>query len=162
MTVFASGDSRVPCELVPVIPRALWTSGHRGDLSTYTELSVIRAWEEQDRFDILHSHVETAGFAMARYARTPVVTTLHRRLDDEGVAALIARCREIPLIAVSDSQRRWHPSANWVSTIHHGLDFRATPTSDRAGEYLLLVAALPGRRAWRRPSRWRGGHGCHS
>src|SRR4051812_22593387 len=31
VTLYASGDSRVPCRLVPVIERSLWASGYQGD-----------------------------------------------------------------------------------------------------------------------------------
>src|SRR4051794_19833231 len=120
VTVFCSGDSELACEIVPVVPRAIWRTGERGWGSAWAEMAVARAWEESGRFDIIHSHVESAGFLMARYCATPVITTLHGRLDTGGVAALIDRFPEVPLIAISESQRRWNPSANWVARIHHG------------------------------------------
>jgi glycosyltransferase involved in cell wall biosynthesis len=142
VTVFASGDSELPCELVPVVPRALWHTGLSGDMSTYLQLAAARAWDELERFDVIHSHVDTAGFFLARHARIPVVTTLHRRLDVGGAADLVDQFSMIPLVAISESQRRWNPDANWVATIHHGLDFAGTPSSDRQGEYLLLIGRL--------------------
>jgi glycosyltransferase involved in cell wall biosynthesis len=142
VAVFASGDSDLPCEVVPVVPRALWHEGLTGDMSTYLQLAAARAWDELDRFDVVHSHVDTGGFFLARHARIPVVTTLHRRLDVGGAPDLIDQFAMIPLVAISESQRRWNPDANWVATIHHGLDFAATPSSDRQGDYLLLVGRL--------------------
>jgi glycosyltransferase involved in cell wall biosynthesis len=142
VTVFASGDSELPCEVVPVVPRALWHEGLSGDMSPYLQLAAARAWDDLDRFDVLHSHVDTAGFFLARHARIPVVTTLHRRLDVGGAADLVDQFSMIPLVAISESQRRWNPDANWVATIHHGLDFSGVPSSDRHGEYLLLVGRL--------------------
>jgi glycosyltransferase involved in cell wall biosynthesis len=142
VTVFAAGDSELPCEVVPVVPRALWHEGLSGDMSTYLQLAAVRAWDRLDRFDVVHSHVDTAGFFLARHAQIPVVTTIHRRLDVGGVADLVDAFPRIPLVAISESQRRWNPDAHWVATIHHGLDFAATPSSDRAGDYLLLVGRL--------------------
>jgi glycosyltransferase involved in cell wall biosynthesis len=142
VTVFGAGDSELPCEVVPVVPHALWPLGLRGDMSRYLDLSVARAWQELDRFDIVHSHVDTAGFAMARHGGTPVLTTLHSRLDVGGAAELIDAYPDIPLIAISDSQRRWNPAADWVATIPHGLDFTGTPRSISSGDYLLLVGRL--------------------
>jgi glycosyltransferase involved in cell wall biosynthesis len=142
VTVFGAGDSTLPCEVVPVVPRALWPLGQRGDLTKYFDLSVAHAWAQQDRFDILHSHVDTAGFAMARHATTPVITTLHGRLDVGGTADLIEAYPDAPLVAISESQRRWNPDADWVATIHHGLDFTSTPSSAIAGDDLLLVGRL--------------------
>ena len=142
VTVFASGDSDLPCEVVPVVPRALWTEGYTGEVPVYLQMAVARAWDEIDRFDVVHSHVETEGFLLARHAPIPVVTTLHRRLDINGVADYIDQLPMIPLVAISDSQRRWNPGANWVATIHHGLDFSRTPTSTRPGGYLLVVGRV--------------------
>ena len=142
VTVFASGDSDLPCEVVPVVPHALWNEGYTGEIPVYLEMAVARAWDEIGRFDVVHSHVETEGFLLARHAPIPVVTTLHRRLDINGVADYIDALPMIPLVAISDSQRRWNPDANWVATVHHGLDFSTTPTSTRQGDYLLLIGRV--------------------
>src|SRR3954454_4114860 len=142
VTVFASGDSELPCEVVPVVPASLWTKGHRGELRPFIDLAVARAWRECQRFDILNAHVEAAAFEMARWCGVPVVSTLHRRLDNDGIAHLIDEFREIPLIAISESQKRWNPDANWVGMIHHGLDFSETPSRDEPGDYLLVVGRV--------------------
>ena len=142
VTVFAAGDSDLPCEVVPVVPKALWPAGYRGNLTNYFDLAVARAWEQQDRFDVFHSHVDVAGFAMARHATTPVITTLHGRLDVGGTMELIDAYPDIPLVAISASQRRWNPDADWVATIPHGLDFSTAPRSATPGEHLLLVGRL--------------------
>src|SRR3990172_105512 len=94
------------------------------------------------RFDIIPPPLDTAGFMLARHCGTPVVTTLHRRLDTGGAADMIDAFADVPLVAISDSQRRWNPAANWVATIHHGLDFSATPRSDTPGDYLLVVGRI--------------------
>jgi glycosyltransferase involved in cell wall biosynthesis len=142
VTLFAPGDSDVPYDLVPTVAHSLWRNGHRGDASSYIESTVGLAWEQAARFDIIHSHVDTAGFTLARHCGTPVLTTLHRRLDTGGAADMIDAFPEIPLVSISDSQRRWNPDANWIATIHHGLDFSSTPESAEGGDYLLLVGRI--------------------
>jgi glycosyltransferase involved in cell wall biosynthesis len=142
VTLFAPGDSDVPYELVPTVRKALWRSGHSGDASAYMALTVARAWAESGRFDVIHSHMDTDGFLMARYCGTPVVTTLHRRLDSGGASDLIEEFPDVPLVAISDSQRRWNPSASWVATVHHGLDFSSTPVGATDDGYLLLVGRV--------------------
>ncbi len=139
VTLFASGDSEVECELVPVLPRSLWASGYRGDVSAYVTMTVARAWQEHERFDVIHSHVETLGFPFARNCPTPVVTTLHGRLDTSGTPALLDQFNDIPLVAISESQRRWWPNANWVATIHHGARLERMPHGDGCGGYLTIV-----------------------
>ncbi|MEP7360615.1 MAG: glycosyltransferase family 4 protein [Chloroflexota bacterium] len=142
VALFAPGDSDVPYELVPTVPRSLWSAGERVDATSYIEGTVALAWEQAGRFDIIHSHLDTAGFALARHCGTPVLTTLHRRLDTGGAAAMIDAYPDVPLVAISESQRRWNPEANWIATIHHGLDFSQSKTSVTGGDYLLLVGRI--------------------
>ncbi len=142
VTVFAPGDSDLPCRVIPVVGRALWPQGLRGDLTPYLHDAVAVAREHSADLDVIHSHIDVAGFELARQSATPVVSTLHGRLDIGETATLVDRYADIPLVAISESQRRWHPDAHWVATIHHGLDFDATPSRDRPGEYLLLVGRL--------------------
>jgi glycosyltransferase involved in cell wall biosynthesis len=142
VTLFAPGDSSVDCELVPTIPQSLWSTDYRGDVSSYINVSLAMAWREHERFDIIHSHVETLGFLFARHCPTPVVTTLHGRLDVSGIPELLDEFDDIPLVAISDSQRRWGEHANWVATIHHGLPLESMPHSDRPGDYLAFVGRI--------------------
>jgi len=143
VTVFAPGDSDLPCRVVPTVPRALWATGVRGTPEEGLRAAAIMALERRGRFDVIHSHVDTPGFPMARVSDVPMVTTLHGRLDTAPTMDRIEAYRDVPLIAISESQRRWHPNANWVATIHHGLDFGATPfAADPAGDYLALVGRV--------------------
>ena len=142
VTLFAPGDSRVDCELVPTVPRSLWSAGYRGDLSSYLNLTLARIWPVAGEFDVIHSHVDTMGFPFARWSRTPVVSTLHGRLDMSGVPALLEEFCDIPLVAISNSQRRWSPAANWVATVPHGLDLARVPFGSVAGPYLAFVGRI--------------------
>jgi glycosyltransferase involved in cell wall biosynthesis len=142
VTLFAPGDSVVSCELVPTLPRSLWTEGYTGDVSSFINIGLARAWEQHERFDVIHSHVEALGFLFARHCPTPVVTTLHGRLDSWGFPELIREFPEIPLVAISESQRRWADDANWVATIHHGLPLDVMPFSDKPGDYLAFVGRI--------------------
>jgi glycosyltransferase involved in cell wall biosynthesis len=142
VTTFAAGDSDVRGELVPTIEQSLWATGYRGDVTNYMVLSLARCWAEQERFDVVHSHAETLGFLFARYATTPVVTTLHGRLDVAGIPLLLNEFRDIPLVAISENQPRWWPRNNWRAVIHHGLPLESAPFSERPGNYLVLVGRM--------------------
>ncbi|MGH2380641.1 MAG: glycosyltransferase family 4 protein [Candidatus Limnocylindria bacterium] len=142
VTVFAAGDSQLPCEVVATIPRSLWPQGYRGNVANYIAMTVARAWEESGRFDLIHSHVETGGFLLARHCPTPVLTTLHGRLDGSGTAELIDLFPDVPLVAISQSQRRWSPGANWAATIRHGMRIEGVPFSRDPGDYLLVVGRV--------------------
>ncbi len=142
VTLFAPGDSQVDCELVPTIPDSLWSRGYRGDLSPYLNITFAKAWSRAAEFDILHSHLDAVGLPFARWCPTPVVSTLHGRLDAAGHAALLDEFDDVPLVAISDSQRRWSPHANWVATIPHGLDLSGVPFRSTGGRYLAFVGRI--------------------
>jgi glycosyltransferase involved in cell wall biosynthesis len=142
VTLFAPGDSRVDAELVATVPRSLWSLGYRGPVDSFIDITIAAAWRQHERFDIIHSHLETGGFFFARVCPTPVISTLHGRLDEAGTPALLREFSDIPLVAISDSQRRWSPAANWVATIHHGLPLERFPFSDRPGTYLAFVGRI--------------------
>ncbi len=139
VTLFASGDSHAPGELVEVLPEATWKAGEESDALAAGMLSAAAVWRQQERFDIIHSHIEAAGFLLARYADPPVVSTMHGRLDTDLMPQLLGEFCEIPLVAISESQRRWEPEANWVATIHHGLPLAEMPPNTEPGDYLLFL-----------------------
>lgn len=139
VTVFASGDSKVAAPLAPILPSALWRRGYRGDVSSFISMGIAECWRRADEFEIIHSHVEGLGFLMARHCPTPVLSTLHGRLDGSGMPQLLSAFPDVPLVAISDSQRRWAPNANWIATIHHGLPLERMPFGDHPGDHLAFV-----------------------
>ena len=142
VTLFAPGDSQFKGRLVPTPERSLWSTGYRDDVSSFINVTLGRVWADIDNFDIVHSHVETLGFLFARHCPIPVLTTLHGRLDVAGIPELLNEFRDIPLVAISDSQRRWSDDSNWVATSHHGLPLHRMPFSPRAGKYLAFVGRV--------------------
>jgi glycosyltransferase involved in cell wall biosynthesis len=142
VTLYAPGDSRFPGRLVATPEQSLWSTGYQGDVSSFINVTLAKAWADVDRYDIIHSHVETLGFLFARHCPIPVLTTLHGRLDVSGIPELLEEFDDIPLIAISESQRRWSSDANWVATIHHGLPLHDMPFSREPGDYLAFVGRV--------------------
>jgi glycosyltransferase involved in cell wall biosynthesis len=137
--LIASGDSTAGSETVPVIPHAAWSGHSTGDNGAFAMLAAMTALEHQADLDLIHSHLDVMSLPLARRARTPVLTTFHARLDLPGIFESVRAFGEAPLVAISQSQRRWHPDANWVATIPHGLPLSEMPFSDRVGHYLTVV-----------------------
>jgi glycosyltransferase involved in cell wall biosynthesis len=78
---------------------------------------------------------------MARHASVPVVSTLHGRLDTEGMPELLDEFADIPLVAISESQRRWAPDANWLGVVHNGLPLDGMPVAEPR-DYLAFVGRI--------------------
>jgi glycosyltransferase involved in cell wall biosynthesis len=142
VTVFATGESDVAGRLIPIRGESLWKDSYRGDITPFLTIAAARAWARADEFDIIHSHLETHGFLFARHCPTPVVTTMHGRLDDGGTPELLPEFPDIPLVAISRNQRRWWPDLNWAATIHHGLDLAGSPFGEEPGPYLAVVGRV--------------------
>jgi glycosyltransferase involved in cell wall biosynthesis len=69
--------------------------------------------------------------------------TLHGRLDMPDSHPLYDAYPEIPLVSISDSQRRPMPkSANWLATIKHGLAPAVCPFDPEGGEYLAFLGRI--------------------
>ena len=139
VTLFASGDSTAGSETVAVVPSAAWGGRSTGDNAVYGMLAAMAALEQADRFDVVHSHVDVMSLPLARGARVPVLTTFHARLDLPGLYEAVLAFGDAPLVSISESQRRWHPTANWVATVPHGLPLRSMPFSAEPGTYLTVV-----------------------
>ena len=142
VALVGAGDSDVPYELIPTVERSLWSSGYAGDIASYMQHTIEIAWREAHRFDIVHAHMENHGFVFAEHCETPVISTLHGRLDAPGLPELLDTHGRVPLVAISESQRRWFPDQNWVATIHHGLPLETMPFAAEPGNYLAFVGRI--------------------
>ena len=121
VTLFASGDSHTSARLEAIWPRAL-----RLDTSVRDPMGLHMAMLEQvrrqsDQFDVLHFHLDYYPFSLFSRQTTPFITTLHGRLDLPEHQPVFTTFSSMPVISISNSQRRPVPQAGWVKTIYHGL-----------------------------------------
>jgi glycosyltransferase involved in cell wall biosynthesis len=142
VTLFAPGDSTAPGRLVATVERGLWNEGFSPDPSAHFRRTVELVRDRAPDFDVIHSHIDQHGFALAIECGVPVVSTIHGRTDAGPLAAELQRTAGIPLVAISESQRSFVPHANWVATIHHGLPLADSPPGDGSGGFLLFVGRL--------------------
>ena len=77
VTVFGAAGSQVPGELVVTLPGPYGQAGSPDDWQLGEWLTLCRAVELSDRFDVLHSHNYLWGVPLEPVARAPMVHTLH-------------------------------------------------------------------------------------
>jgi glycosyltransferase involved in cell wall biosynthesis len=143
VTLFASGDSRTRATLVPITARALRRDSVRADPHIYRLLQLGAVFERATDFDIIHSHLDYHALPFGRLVRTPLVTTQHGRLDLPGLGALFRCYPEAPQVSVSAGQRRPLARANWVATVHNGLDLAPRRSGDGGtGGYLAFLGRV--------------------
>lgn len=143
VTLFASGDSQTHSKLVSVYPRGLREAKIKDLYGTniHTLLNIGAAYQRQNEFDIIHDHNSFISLPTANMAHVPVLMTIHGPLTVQ-VRKNFDSMRKPNLVAISNSQRESAPNLNWVSTIHHGLDFKDFPFSQKEEGYLLFVGRI--------------------
>src|SRR6202142_601440 len=121
VTLFASGDSLTSAKLDASWPRALRLDASVRDANALHMLMLERVRQRRGDFDFLHFHLDYYPFSLFSRQSTPSVTTLHGRLDLPEHQPLFTAFSSVPVISISNAQRRPLPQAHWVATVHHGL-----------------------------------------
>jgi glycosyltransferase involved in cell wall biosynthesis len=142
VTLFASGDSLSSARLEAICPQALRLITRSYNREAPMTLLLERAFSTSDKFDLIHSHLDFLGFPAARRCPVPVLTTLHGRLDLPELQPVYREFTDIPLVSISDAQRRPLPWANWQATVHHGLPRDLYTFHPRQGRYLAYLGRL--------------------
>ena len=143
VTLFASGDSVTSAKLVPCVPQALRLDDRVRDPIPYYMLMLDRVYQRVDDFDILHFHIDQFQFPLFRTMAGRTLTTLHGRQDLPDLAPLYLGFPEMPLVSISDAQRRPVPNANFIATIHHGIPANLHyPTFEPRGGYLAFLGRI--------------------
>ncbi len=141
VVLFASGDSETSARLEAVVPRALRLAGVR-HYDPYTILALSRAFERAGEFDIIHCHVDYLAFPFCRFVSTPVLHTMHGRLDLPFYVDLLREFSDVMLISISNSQRRPVAWANFVATVYHGLPGDLYSFSPEPENYVLFLGRI--------------------
>jgi glycosyltransferase involved in cell wall biosynthesis len=124
VTLYASGDSVTSAQLEAVWPRALRLDGAVRDPNALHMMMLERVYQRAADFDFLHFHLDYYPFSLFSRQSTPFVTTLHGRLDLPEHQPLFDTFSSVPVVSISNAQRRPLPQAGWVRTVHHGLPER--------------------------------------
>jgi glycosyltransferase involved in cell wall biosynthesis len=141
--LFASGDSRTAARLEPCCKVALRLDPSVRDPVPYHVVMLDKVRSLADEFDILHFHTDVLHYPLIREFAERTVTTLHGRLDLPELWPLYSAFAGVPLVSISNDQRKPMPPVNWAGTIYHGLPqdllrFNASP----GGGYLAFLGRI--------------------
>ncbi|MGN6565087.1 MAG: glycosyltransferase family 4 protein [Thermomicrobiales bacterium] len=142
VTLFASGDSITTATLAAVTPQALRLNPSIADPYVYTMLELGIVFERAREFDIIHNHQDYFALPFTRLVETPVVTTLHGRLDLPDLPPIMRAYRDAPLISISNSQRRPLSWAHWAATVYNGMDLTPYTEYPDHGEYFAFIGRV--------------------
>jgi len=142
VTLFASGDSQTSAQLLPCCTQSLRLNSDCVDQLAHHFVMLQEVMDRADEFDIVHFHVDYLHFPMSRMANLPHVTTLHGRLDLRDLVPLYRKYRDMPVISISQAQRKPLCWANWVGNVYHGLRPQSLALGQGKGQYLAFLGRI--------------------
>jgi len=142
VTLFASGDSVTSAQLVPGCKESLRLSTDCRDHLAFHLALLEEVFSQRSEFDIIHFHTDYLHFPISQREQAVQVTTLHGRLDIPELSLIYRRFAEMPVISISDAQRRPLAFANWQGTVHHGLPEDRHAFNERPGKYLAFLGRI--------------------
>ncbi len=141
VTLFASADSVTTARLEPMVPRALRLAGIQ-DCTPYNIIMLDKVAARQHEFDVLHFHIDFFHYPLFRGLAHKTITTLHGRQDLPGLADIYRAFPHMPLVSISDHQRRPLPPVNWMGTVYHGLPEGLLKEDKGEGGYLAFLGRI--------------------
>jgi glycosyltransferase involved in cell wall biosynthesis len=144
VTLFASGDSQTSAKLDATWPKALRLDGSVRDPNALhmVMLERVRQKCDDEEFDFLHFHLDYYPFSLFSRQPTPFLTTLHGRLDLPEHQPVFTTFSDIPVISISNAQRRPVSQANFIGTIYHGLPENLLTPRPMTPGYLAVLGRI--------------------
>ncbi len=142
VTLFASGDSETSATLEAAWPRALRLDPAIRDPIAPHALLMERVMRRAGDFDVLHFHNEYLPFSLFSRQSTPWLNTLHGRLDMIEYQGIFDMFSHVPLVSISDQQRRPLPQARFIGTVLHGLPENLLTPLPATPSYLAFLGRI--------------------
>ena len=142
VTLFASGDSQTAAKLEPMWPKALRLDGSVRDPMCLHQMMLEQVARRAREFDIIHMHLDYLPFSLMSRQSVPFVTTLHGRLDLPEQHPVFDLWKNIPVVSISDAQRRPLPQARYAATVYHGLPIDLLRPVTDAPQYLAFLGRI--------------------
>ncbi len=143
VTLFASGDSTTSAKLDAPWPRSLRLDPDIRDWVATYALMTEYVRQRADRFDVLPFHMDYWPNSVFTRQDVPFVTTLHGRLDLPEFAAVYRMFPQVPLVSISNSQRKPLPDVGWAATIYHGMpENLLTPVPVTKRDYVAFLGRI--------------------
>ena len=139
VTLFATADSITAARMVPSAPRG-YSEDADLDAKVWECLHISAVYERASEFDIIHNSFDFLPLSFSGLVDTPVVTTIHGFSSERIVPVYQKYNGSSHYVAISDADR--HPSLEYVSTIHHGIDMGQLAIGIARRDYLLFFGRI--------------------
>lgn len=142
VSLFASGDSITNANLVAVCGQATRLDKNCKDPLAMHYLQLQEVIDRASEFDIIHFHTDYLHYPFTNNNRFRHITTLHGRLDMSELQQIYRKFSEVPLVSISDSQRKPVAFANFLKTIYHGLPLDLYKKGSGEGGCLAFIGRI--------------------
>ncbi|HEU4398481.1 MAG TPA: glycosyltransferase family 4 protein [Actinomycetota bacterium] len=106
----------------------------------YEASHAVSAYEESERFDILHDHTGPVGVAIGALIESPIVHTLHGPFTPESLMLYSRIARHLWFVAISESQRSMGPpNLRWAGVIYNGIPIENYPYREEKDDFLFFL-----------------------
>lgn len=142
VTLFGTRDSVTNAKLFPVCEQATRLNPNCQDPLAWHIYQLQVVQEHAHEFDVIHFHTDYLHFPLSNGARYRHLTTLHGRLDIPDLKPLYKTFYDVPVVSISNSQRKPLPYACWLDTVYHGLPQELYQPGDGGGQYLAFLGRI--------------------
>ena len=135
--LFSVGSSTVP------VPNAWWYDRPVAPMGrTEAEaVQVVAAYAALADVDVIHDHTTLGPLAFGGRGGVPILATCHGAFTPELRLVYRRIAASVPLVAISQSQRRSAPELPFARVIYHGLDLSRFPVG-AGGDYLAFLGRM--------------------
>jgi glycosyltransferase involved in cell wall biosynthesis len=139
VSLIGTGSSRTAADFhatFPEPPSGLGTpqGGEVERLHAARANRIIRALAPE----VVHDHSAAGPLTALGRAGVPAMLTAHGPID--GLAGDLYRClQELPLVAISDAQRRGAPDLPWIGTVHNAIPLSLYRLETRKDDFVLFM-----------------------
>jgi len=149
VTLFATGDSKVSCKLIPTFPRSLIEVGISWQNPTYNLLNLTEAYKRAKEFDIIHTHVDLWETFFAPLVKTVSLHTIHNPLytskdpKKDTRLQILKHFKNLNFVAISESQKKLSAvKLNFVQVIYNGINIDEFKFNPKPKEHFLWAARV--------------------
>ena len=138
ITLYASGDSRTGAKLKSIFPKSMmiWDN----PIIPFTNVGF--AYDDADKFDIIHNHAGAAGIALAKHIDTPVVTTLHNSYLTPGRPDYEYYKNACYYVAISNKQMQNLGGLKFGGMVYNAIDIDKFKYRKKKEDFFLFLSNI--------------------
>ncbi len=147
VTLFATGDSKVPCKLVPIYPISLKKDNISWQDHTYNLLNLSKAFQRAQEFDIIHTHIDLWEVYFPALVKTPTLHTIHNPLYSsakrDSRLYILEKFKNNNYVAISKSQKKLsRKKLNFVDVIYNGIRIQEFKFNPKPKNHFIWTARI--------------------